>query len=196
VMPGELTLLGWRRRTDRRLLAFLDVLAQLLSGVVQGCLGGCPGRNRGESRSTTARIGMRVVGMVPSHFAQSDRPAGVGARCWSPWLAVGASTVATVASALSLVLWVYDLHTRAECPPGYVRLVDIEPGFPIVSGAMCIVSALALAGAVLRRQSSRRAGWLVAAGLILAAISTGWAWLAVDAIRSYAEDPTNGCWTF
>lgn len=103
-----------------------------------------------------------------------------------------AATAAVVLGTVVMVLTVVDLFSRAECPPGYGRLIDPQPPLLVVA-ALATAAALGIRLAV-RRGARHRV--TAAAAALLAVLTFGLAVVAALAVGDPGIIEMGGCWTF
>jgi hypothetical protein len=88
------------------------------------------------------------------------------------------------------------MASRPACPPGYVRLIDLDPGFVFMSAAIFVFSSILAILAVRQRRRLRRARWIAVAGIAVLLLSLGGSLLAIEMIRVNEASSTGSCWTF
>jgi heme A synthase len=104
--------------------------------------------------------------------------------------------VAASLSALCGGLWLAELESRPACPPGYVRLIDLDPVALFFSVAMFVFSLLLVVLASRRRESRRRARWMVAAGVAVTLLALAGSLSAAEMIHVNTDGSPGSCWTF
>ena len=94
--------------------------------------------------------------------------------------------VAAISSAVALAL-------RPPCPPGYVRLIDLQPAWPVVASLVAAAS-LAIMVVSCRRGNHPARAILSLAAVVVAAILLFGAAHDIALYGGTAYDPN--CWTF
>ena len=106
-----------------------------------------------------------------------------------------AACSALAASGLSFATataWEVEMATRPSCPPGYVRLLDLDPVARLISGMLAVVSVVVLLASL--RYGRRRL--LTTIALVLLVLALAGSTLSTMALVYDHSRSSSNCWTF
>jgi len=107
-------------------------------------------------------------------------------------IAKASALAASVLSFAATITWTVELATRPPCPPGYVRLVDLDPAARVMSGMLVLVSV----GVLLSSLRYRRVRALAVLGLVLFVLALADSAMATVALVYDHSGSASNCWTF
>ncbi len=105
-------------------------------------------------------------------------------------MAIVAGAATTVVGGLGAIAVASVLSARGPCPPGYVRLVDLDPAFLV---ALIVLAALGGGLALLAIPRRPHRGVAAAALVVLAVTTVAAVFALLDRVQTA---PGASCWTF